>query len=245
MPSQPGPFSWQQVDQVMATLMLLEVSLEIRELILEDEQQIHYLNIGNENSVTSPSQRMEMQLLRSDEWAARTYEVYLEVWLCQQKPLSPHFLRGISQHGIRTLISARTGSVTSELDREQGRTGQHRVEWLKAVKTSFSRKMELLFGKWQRFAEIDAKTLEHIVGANGLLGEAAALPIVQARARIRLMEARIASLEKRIPAAERALSATRANTANPHRTSLIEQNLAGLKADKAVFQQTCADWPPP
>jgi len=102
--------------------------------------------------------------------------------------------------------------------------------------------MELMFGKWQRLAEIDAKTLEHIVGANGLLGEAAAVPIIQARARIRLMEARIASLEKRIPAAERALSATRTVAPNPYRTSLIEQNLAGLKADKAVFQQTCADW---
>src|SRR6476620_1934223 len=135
MSSQPIPFDWKQVDQVLANLMLLEVSLEIRELIREDQQQIHFLNIGNENSATSPSQRLDMQILRTDEWAVRTYETYLEIWLCQQEALSPHFLRAICQHGIRTLTSAGAGSVTSEFAMEQTRTKKYRDEWLKALTT--------------------------------------------------------------------------------------------------------------
>jgi len=59
------------------------------------------------------------------------------------------------------LISARIGSVTSELDNEQGRTRQHGSKWLKAVKTSFSPEVELLFHKWFQAAEIDAKTLRN------------------------------------------------------------------------------------
>ena len=147
MPSPHVLFSWHQVDETMANLMLAQVSQEIRVLISEDEQQIYFQNIGNGNSMTIPSQRLEMQRLRSDEWAGRIYELYCETWQCQQKPLSPQFLRAVCQHGIRVLISARVGSVTSELDREQERTHQHNSEWLKSVKTSFGRNMELLFHK--------------------------------------------------------------------------------------------------
>jgi hypothetical protein len=140
MPSPHVLFSWHQVDETLANMMLAQVSQEIRVLIHEDEQQIHFQNIGNGNSVTAPSQRLETQRLRSDEWAGRIYELYCETWQCQQKPLSPQFLRGLCQHGIRVLISARVDSVTSELDREQERTRKHDREWLKSVKTSFSRK---------------------------------------------------------------------------------------------------------
>jgi hypothetical protein len=58
MPSPHVVFSWHQVDETMANLMLAQVSQEIRLLISEDEQQIYFQNIGNGNSVTAPSQRL-------------------------------------------------------------------------------------------------------------------------------------------------------------------------------------------
>jgi hypothetical protein len=138
MSSNPVPFQWQEVDSTLANPMLLDLSLEIRELIQQDEQQIRFLNIGNENSATEPSQRLHMQLLRSDEWAARTYDLYCEVWRRQRRVLSPQFLRAVSQNAIRTLVSARVSAVTSELRREQHRTGRHNSEWLNTVTASFS-----------------------------------------------------------------------------------------------------------
>ena len=124
MSSPPVFFAWQQVDETMANLMLAQVSQEIRMLIREDERQIDFQNIGNGNNLAAPSQKLAMQLLRSDEWAGRIYELYRETWQCQQKPLSAQFLRAVCQHGIRILISARVGSVTSEVDSQQKRTGQ-------------------------------------------------------------------------------------------------------------------------
>jgi len=83
----------------------------------------------------------------------------------QDSSTDPAFLRAVCQQGIRVLISARTSSVSSELDTEQHRTRQHNSEWLKSLKAGFSRDMELLFHKWFQAAEIDAKTIEHMLAA--------------------------------------------------------------------------------
>ncbi|HEY2171706.1 MAG TPA: hypothetical protein VGJ30_18930 [Candidatus Angelobacter sp.] len=145
--------------------MLSELALEFGKLNHDDFQQIHYQNMGNGNAVTVPSERLRMQLLRSDELAARTYAMYLEVWRCQQQSLSPAFLRAICQHPIRMLISARINSVTYELAEEQSRTNRHNTEWMKAAIEEFKRSMDRLYGKWHGAAEIDAKTVEHMLAA--------------------------------------------------------------------------------
>jgi hypothetical protein len=234
MSSQPVPFSWQQVDETLASLMLAELSGEFGELNREDEQQIRFQNIGNGNSVTAPSQRLEMQLLRSDEWAARIYEVYCEVWRCQQKSLSPQFLRAVCQHGIRVLISVRVNAVSSELGMEQMRTHSYNSEWLKAVTAGFSRNMELLFGKWRRAAEIDAKSLEYMLAAapNNPTVNDAARELVHARTQLRIFEAKVATIDTKIAGWERALSATQLRETNAYRTKTIEQYLERLNADK-------------
>jgi hypothetical protein len=54
MSSQPVPFSWQQVDETLASLMLAEVSTKFGNLLREDTQHIHYQNIGNGNGLTVP-----------------------------------------------------------------------------------------------------------------------------------------------------------------------------------------------
>src|SRR6476646_7645507 len=218
MSSQPGPFNWQDVDHTMANAMLLDLSLKIRELIDADERQIYFLNIGNGNSATEPSQRLEMQLLRSDEWAARTYELYCEVWCCQQRGLSPQFLRAACQHGIRSLISIRSSTAPAELNRKEQAANRSDTEWLRAMAESFSHKMELLYGKWQRAAEIDAKTVEYLFAAASerTAGEKVATDIVHARTRVRYFEARIASSESRLTACASALSVAQLRQADPH-----------------------------
>jgi hypothetical protein len=185
-----------------------------------------------------------MQRLRSDEWAGRIYELYCETWQCQQKPLSPQFLRAVCQHGIRVLISARVGSVTSELDREQERTSQYDREWLKSMKTSFGRNMELLFHKWFQAAEIDAKTMEHMLAATsdhpGI--ERAATELISARTRVRIFDARTASVHAKILALEQALSTTQVHELAAHRPKLMEQILERLDSDKSNLQNRREEW---
>jgi hypothetical protein len=242
--SSPHVFFWHQVDETMANMMLAQASQEIRVLIHEDEQQIYFQNIGNGNSVTIPSQRLEMQRLRSDEWAGRIYELYCETWQCQQKPLSPQFLRAVCQHGIRTLISARIGSVTSELDNEQRRTGQHSSEWLKSVKISFNREMELLFHKWFQAAEIDAKTMEHMLAAtpDNPVIDSVATELISTRTRVRIFDARTASAHAKILALERALSTAQVHELAAHRPKLMAQILERLNSDKSDFQSRREEW---
>jgi hypothetical protein len=70
MSSQPVPFDWQQFDERLASLMLSKVSDQIRALTHEDEGHVRFQNMGNANSMTVPSDRLKMHLLRSGEWAA-------------------------------------------------------------------------------------------------------------------------------------------------------------------------------
>jgi hypothetical protein len=244
MSSQPVPFSWQQVDETLATLMLAEVSTEFGNLLREDTQHIRYQNIGNGNGLTVPVQRLEMYRLRTDELAARYYAVYCEVWRSQQKPLTPEFLRAICPNRLRVLMSARVNSISSEFSLEQMRTHSFNVEWLKSAMEEFKRSMDRLYAKWAKLAEIDAKGLEHLLAAapNGPDVDTVATELVHARVQLRIVEARLASIEARITSCERALSATHLRQPDNYRIKSLEQRLEGLKADKKQFELRRDDW---
>src|SRR5438270_3176214 len=160
--SQPVPFHWQQVDQRLSSILQSKVSTEIRELITDDTGQIHFQNMHNGNSMTVPSQRLRMQRLRTEEWAARLYEGYCEIWQTQRMPISAEFLRGIVKNAISVLCSARGGAVTDEFVREQHRTGSN-VTWLKPSLEAFKRDLQLLEHNWNQTAEFDARTVQYML----------------------------------------------------------------------------------
>jgi hypothetical protein len=244
MSSQPVPFDWQQIDESLVNLMMAEMTAEFFELSREDLQHIRYQNVGNGNGLTEPSQRLEMHLLRTDELAARRYAMYCEVWRCQQKPLSPEFLRAICPNGLRVLVSARKNSITSEFKMEQERTGRPDVQWLQAATDEFKRGMERLYAKWQRLAEIDAKTLEHMlaIAQNGLDIDIVGTQVVHARTQLRIAETRITSLEALMTICEKALSATQMREPDNYRIKNLEQRLENLKTDKKRFEIRRDSW---
>jgi len=244
MSSQPVPFSWQQVDETLAALMLAEVSTEFGNLLREDTQHIRYQNIGNGNGLTVPVQRLEMYSLRTDELAARHYAVYCEVWRSQQKPLTPEFLRAICPNRLRVLMSARVNSTSSEFSLEQMRTHRPDNQWLKSAMEEFRRSMDRLYAKWTKLAEIDAKGLEHLLAAapNSPEVDTVATAVVHARVQLRIVEARLASLEARIASSELALTTTQLRQADKYRIKNLEKSLEALKADKKQFELRRDDW---
>jgi hypothetical protein len=183
-------FSWQQIDQKLASLMIAEVSEEFLQIAHDDVSHIRYQNIGNENSMTVPAQRFETHRLRADELAARYYALYCEVWRSQQKPLTPEFLRAICPNRLQGLMSARVAAVGSEFAQEQARTSSFDVEWLKAAMAEFQRSMDRLYAKWVRHAEVDAKGLEYMVVAvaNSPDIDAVAAQVVHARNQLRTLK---------------------------------------------------------
>ena len=224
--------------------MLHEVTQEFLGLARDDLKQIHYQNIGNGNSMTVPSARFEMHRLRTEELAARNYAVYVEVWRCQQKPLSAEFLRAICPNRLRGLLSARVTGVGSEFSMEQWRTGSYNPEWLKAAMGGFKRSMDRLYAKWEGLAEIDAKGLEHMLAAapNNPDVDIAATQVVNARIQLRIVEGRLASLEARIAMSQRALSATEVRERDAYRIKSLEQRLEDLKTDKKQFEAKQDEW---
>src|SRR5690349_6092932 len=113
MSSQPGSFSWQQLDHAMASLRLAGIYDEFQLLMQQDKHQIWYHNIGNGNSHAGLSTRLEMHRLRMEELIARHYAVYCEVWRSQQQALSPALLREICRNSVKTITSSRVNAVTS------------------------------------------------------------------------------------------------------------------------------------
>jgi hypothetical protein len=244
MSSQHIPFHWQQVDQALASLMLNEVTQEFLELARDDLQHIRYQNIGNENRMTVPSERLEMHRLRAEELAAGYYSVYCEVWRSQQKPLSPEFLRAICPNSLRGLFSARVTGLGSEFSMEQMRTQRYNTEWLKAAMGEFTRSMDRLYARWVGLAEIDAKGLEYMLAAapNSPDVGTTATQVVHARIQLRIVEARLASIEARITMCGRALSATQSRQPDNSRIKSLERRLDGLKADKKQFEVRQDEW---
>jgi hypothetical protein len=185
-----------------------------------------------------------MYRLRTDEWAARQYEGYCEIWQTQRKHLSPEFLRGIATHAISLLVSVRRASVADEFSREQQRTGTPRVGWLQPAMDGFARAMTLLLNKWEQACEFDARTVQYMLESapEDSSIKRAAWEVISARARIRTLEAMIASIEARIEMAERALNGMLMAETPPYRKASVEQSLSRLKDERKELRASLDDW---
>lgn len=223
--------------------MQSRVSAEIRELITDDIGHIRFQNMHNGNSMTVPSQRLRMQLLRSDEWAARLYESYCEIWQTQRRHLSPEFLRAIATHAIGVLVSARKGAVADEFLREQQRTRRN-TGWLKPAMDAFARDMVLLLHKWEKESESDARTVQYMLDAapERSAVNRAAWEVITAKTRIRTLEAGIASIEARSKMAESALNGMLMAETPAYRRANVEQNLSRLKEQRKELRSSLDDW---
>ena len=241
--SQPVPFHWQQVDQRLSGILQSKVSAEIRELITDDVGHIRFQNMHNGNSMTVPSQRLRMHRLRTEEWAARLYEGYCEIWQTQRMPISAEFLRGIVKNAISVLCSARVGAVTDELVSEQHRTGSD-ANWLKPALEAFKRALQMLEHNWNQTAEFDAKTVQYMLleAPENTATKIAAREIITARARVRTLEAMIASIEARIAMAEQALNGMLMANTPPYRKSSVKQSLSRLKTERTGLRSSLDQW---
>lgn len=237
------PFDWQQIDQRLSGILQSTTSTEIRKLITDDVGHIRFQNMHDENSMTVPSQRLQMQRLRTEEWAARLYEGYCEIWQTQRMPISAEFLRGIVQNAISTLCSARGGAVTGEFVREAHCTGSD-ANWLKPVLEAFKRDLQMLEHNWNQRAEFDARTVQYMLleAPESTARKIAAREVITARARVRTLEAMIASIEARIAMAEQALNGMLTASTPQYRKRNVKQSLAKLREQRKELRSTLDEW---
>ncbi len=219
------------------------MSEEIQELITDDVGHIRFQNMHNGNSMTVPSQRLQMQKLRANEWAARLYEGYCEIWQTQRKPVSPEFLRGIVANVISVVLAARASSGTHELMREQLHTRRD-ANWLQPALDAFKRDMQMLSHKWSQAAEVDAMTVQYMMDSHTDCPRirAAAREAIAARAKTRTLEAMIACFDARIKMAEHALNGMVMTNTAPYRKSNVEQNLSRLRDERKELRSSLDTW---
>lgn len=193
--------------------------------------------------MTVPSQRLQMQRLRTEEWAARLYEGYCEIWQTQRRPISAEFLRGIVENAISVLCSARVGAVTDEFVREQHRTGRD-ANWLKPALEAFKRDIQLLAHKWGQSSELDGRTVQYILESNPESSRVriAAWEVITARARTRTLDAGIASIEARIKMAESSLNGMLMAKTPAYRRANVEQTVSRLKEERKELRSSLDGW---
>jgi hypothetical protein len=241
--SQPVPFHWQQVDQRLSSILQSKVSDQIRKLINDDVGHIRFQNMRNANSMAVPSERLLMHRLRTEEWAARLYEGYCEIWQTQRMPISAEFLRGIVKNAISVLCSARVGAVTDEFVREQHRTGSD-ANWLKPAFEAFKRDLQMLEHNWNQTAELDARTVQYMLleAPESIARKIAAREVITARVRVRTLEAMIASIEARIAMAEQALDGMLTANTPQYQKRNVKQSLARLKEQRKELRSNLDQW---
>lgn len=220
------------------------MSEEVRKLIDDDVGHIRFQNMHNGNSMAVPSSRLQMYRLRTDEWAARLYEGYCEIWQTQRRHLSPEFLRAIVAHAIQTIVSVRKASVVDEFRREEQRKGSPDAGWLQPAMDAFARDMVLLLHKWEKESEFDARTVQYMLEAapEGWAVKRAAWDVITAKARIRTLEAGIASIEARSKMAESALNGMLTAETPAYRRANVEQNLAMLREQRKELRSSLDEW---
>jgi hypothetical protein len=185
-----------------------------------------------------------MYHLRTDEWAARLYEGYCEIWQTQRRHLSPEFLRAVVAHAIQTVVSVRKGSIVDEFRREQQQQGSPDAGWLQPAMDAFARDMVLLLHKWEKESEFDARTVQYMLEAapDGSAVKRAAWDVITAKARIRTLEAGIASIEARSKMAESALNGMLTAERPAYQRANVEQNLSILKEQRKELRSSLDDW---
>src|SRR5438128_7431967 len=115
---------WEQLDHHLVKEKWFAANEELREEIAREVNQIYSKNRGNLNSAVIPSQILEMELRKIDEWATRKCSIYREVWLLQGNEISPVFLRTIYAMDIRRLIDQRGSVAAYEAESIASRTGE-------------------------------------------------------------------------------------------------------------------------
>lgn len=155
-----GAFHWELIDHRLVGLKLVNLAEEESESIRAEIGQIQFDNIGNSNSQAVPSQIIAMHLRRTEESIEKTYRIYCEVWEMQGHKKTAEFVRAVSSHVIPIIISARTGSVISQLSSQLARTGSQ-IEPHNARMPSFKQSMSRLAARCASNLEIEARECEH------------------------------------------------------------------------------------
>jgi hypothetical protein len=146
------------VIEVVANAMIL--SEEMRRSVAAEEAQIRFANLRNENSGTVPTLLLKMHERLVDQWIAKTYEVYCEVWETQGNVKSAEFIRAVSLNAIPLIIAARTTAVVGEFAQANKAMGRS-AEPHDARMASFKSSMQRLATRWTRKLEIDARECGH------------------------------------------------------------------------------------
>jgi hypothetical protein len=158
--SDPG--IWDRLDHQLVSLKLSLIADEFQNAIAADIARIRFEQRQNLNALAVPHLCLKIQEERTDDWAARAYHAYCEVWAIQGERRSGSFLRTVHARGLTDLFAARGAAVIAQLESENKWTKHFSPEQIKAWQRSCAQTMERLSVQWRAKIEIEAKTRDHV-----------------------------------------------------------------------------------
>jgi hypothetical protein len=132
---------------------------EMQEQVEANENQIRFKNRTNLNGMAAPSLALRMKRESADEYAAKLYRIYREVWGLQGKRESSGFHRAILFNAIIPALHAQSNSIISSFVR-LARCTNISESVSKATIEGFRLKMRRLETRWSRHIEIEAQKCE-------------------------------------------------------------------------------------
>lgn len=228
-------FRWEDIDRTIVSPKLSELSAEMHDAFLKDENEIAFEARKRGNSAYFLPTFLDKQVERTAEWARKKYEIYCECWHEQGGRVTPEFIRAVSKNAIALLMHVRKRTVTDHLTRVAQRTGrplnQHCLD-------RFRSSMDRLANTWLRGLEAEAKALEQnslvLPHPGGLI-----MSIQQTREATLDCEARLTEINIAIDAQKQALALTNAN-GGP--ATKILQAIRRLSLEKVTLEKRLKEY---
>jgi len=168
-----------RIDLTLVRLKLSLIADEMRERYQRDLARLRNKFFDQDLLYRMPvaAAALYAEVNRTNEWAARVYQAYCEVWEAQGYDKSAAFVRAIYERVIAPLIAQRCSSVLADVSAVEAKVRFNRA-LLKLRDGLFRKRMRLLASRWDTKLAIQAREHEHAlrIRSAGQLKQQAARP---------------------------------------------------------------------
>jgi len=156
-------FRWQDMDQRVISPKTNELSEEMGERIRQAENRISFETARSMNSAAYLPRLLDLHEQTTDEWAGRLFAAYCQAWIEQNRPVSPAFIRAVSNRRIRELFTVRTSSVEQGIYDRARRINEPTNPF---ILTNWRMRMDRLANRWHKRLEAEAAKCEYNIARN-------------------------------------------------------------------------------
>lgn len=156
-------FRWQDMDQRLISPKTIELAQEMGHRIRQAKNRISFETARSMNSAAYLPRLLDLHEQITDEWAGRLFAAYCQAWIEQNRPVSPAFIRAVSNRRIRELFAVRKSSVEHGIYDRARRINEPANPF---ILTNWRMRMDRLANRWHKRLEAEAAKCEYNIARN-------------------------------------------------------------------------------